>query len=69
MKGVKPMATDYTETRLLVAALDGDEDEAKRLIRQMTHSERVGLQAMMIRIDNWIDEVEEDEREPARKGN
>lgn len=62
------MAIDYAETRLLIAALDEDADEAKRLIRQMTHIERVGLQAVLLRIDDWIDEVEEDEREPAREG-
>lgn len=58
------MAIDCMETRLLVAAMDGDEDEAKRLIAKMTHIERVKLQAAMEQVDDWIDEVEVAETEP-----
>jgi hypothetical protein len=61
------MATDYTETRILVAAMDGDEEEGKRLIAELSPKECARVQFAMLRADVWIEEVEDiEEKEKVR---
>ncbi len=59
------MATEYIETDLLHAALNRDAKEAKRLIRLMNNFERRTLRSAILDIDEWINDVDRDEKETA----
>lgn len=57
------MAHELIEVSILIAALNREAAEAKRLIRQMSGNERSALILAILRLDDWIESVEMDEAE------
>lgn len=61
--------TSYTETELLICAMQKQMDAAKELIREMTPSERKHLNSALGRLGGWIDDVEREEYRASNKSN
>lgn len=57
------MAHELIEVSILLAALNKETGEAKRLIRQMSHQERMRLSNAALDVNDWIEDIEQSERE------
>lgn len=59
--------TRYLETDALVCAMERYEQGSKEKLRELTTFERKRLQAALLRLDNWIDDVDQEEREKVKR--